>query len=51
MPGNPMKFSVSTPAAITSPPLLGQHTRSVLTDILGYDESHVESLHAVRAIG
>lgn len=50
MPGNPIKLSASAQTAMTSPPVLGQHTRSVLTELLGYDEALVESLRALRAI-
>ncbi|HXH22791.1 MAG TPA: hypothetical protein VNN10_12255 [Dehalococcoidia bacterium] len=28
----------------SSPPLLGQHTREVLTGLLGYDEGHLADL-------
>ncbi len=45
--GTPLKLSRTPEAARaehTSPPLLGQHTREVLTDLLGYDEGHLAEL-------
>jgi formyl-CoA transferase len=47
--GFPYKLS-RTPAAITRhPPLLGEHTESVLTDLLGYSAEEIASLHAEKA--
>ncbi len=40
-----------TPAQIRSaPPLLGEHTKSVLQALLGYTDSQIEQLHADGAI-
>jgi crotonobetainyl-CoA:carnitine CoA-transferase CaiB-like acyl-CoA transferase len=50
MPGNPMKFSDSAPGAMSSPPVLGQHTQGVLTELLGYSGDRVQALRDHRAI-
>ncbi len=39
-----------TPARYLAPPLLGQHTREVLGDVLGYDEAKLAALAASGAI-
>jgi crotonobetainyl-CoA:carnitine CoA-transferase CaiB-like acyl-CoA transferase len=42
--GLPVKLS-NTPGAIRRPPpLLGEHTRAVLQEVLGYDERRIEHL-------
>lgn len=41
MPGNPVKLSSATNQKYSSPPYVGQHTRMVLMDILGYSESEI----------
>ena len=43
-PGNPIKLSAAGPDTFTAPPLLGQHTREVLANVLGYDEARVAAL-------
>ena len=40
----PVKFSHSKPSIRTPPPLLGQHTEEVLTEILGMDADEVQNL-------
>jgi len=48
--GLPVKLS-DTPGGIRRPPpLLGQHTRAVLQDMLGYDESHIQHLAREQVI-
>jgi formyl-CoA transferase len=48
--GFPYKLS-RTPATITRhPPLLGEHTETVLRDILGYDAEAIAALRAEQAI-
>ena len=45
--GNPIKMSATPPAArkrFDSPPILGQHTQEILTNLLGYSEEKVEEL-------
>lgn len=43
MPGLPIKMS-ETPGAIEHPaPLLGQHTKEILNEVLGWDESRVKA--------
>jgi len=44
--GAPVKLS-DTPAEIrTPPPLLGEHTDEVLTEVLGFSASEIEALRA-----
>ena len=47
--GNPIKLSDAGPDTYTPPPTLGQHTREVLSDVLGYDKSRVARLLASGA--
>jgi crotonobetainyl-CoA:carnitine CoA-transferase CaiB-like acyl-CoA transferase len=50
MPGIPIQMS-ETPGAIRMPPpLLGEHTETVLRELLGYDDARVQALRAVDAI-
>ena len=40
------------PCAVTAPaPCLGQHSREVLGDVLGYSESEIEALAADGVLG
>lgn len=48
-PGNPIKLSDAGPDTYTPPPLLGQHTREVLAEVLGYDETTIAGLLASGA--
>ncbi|EIL99324.1 acyl-CoA transferase [Rhodanobacter thiooxydans] len=50
-PGNPIKLSVDDGDDYGAPPLLGQHTRSVLFDLLGYDTARIDSLHSDKVVG
>ncbi len=48
--GLPLKLS-GTPGAVQSaPPLHGQHTREILSGLLGYDAAKIESLYAAGAV-
>lgn len=51
MPGNPVKLSNATETAPRCPPSLGEHTGTVLRDMLGYDADRVQALLAAGAIG
>jgi formyl-CoA transferase len=46
----PMAFS-ATPCRYGAPPLLGEHTREVLSDLLGYPHERIAALAADGAIG
>ncbi len=48
-PGNPIKLSAAGPDAFTAPPRLGQHTREVLAEVLGYDDARIAELLATGA--
>jgi CoA:oxalate CoA-transferase len=43
-PGNPIKLSETPGEIFAPPPLLGQHTREVLTDILKYTDEKIDEL-------
>lgn len=43
-PGNPIKLSRTSEESFSAAPLLGEHTRGVLTEILGYEDNQVEEL-------
>lgn len=49
-PGNPIKFSHDDSEGFTAPPLLGQHTRDVLVDLLGYDAARIAALHDSKTV-
>ena len=40
----PVKFSHSEPGIRMAPPLLGQHTNEILSDILGMTPADIENL-------
>lgn len=44
------RLSATPPSVRTAPPRLGQHTESVLRDLLGYDEARIAALRAEGAI-
>ena len=46
VPGNPVHLSGSEPAPDRRPPWLGEHTDSVLRDVLGLSASEIESLRS-----
>lgn len=50
MPGNPVKSSTSPPEPVTPPPLLGEHTQAVLSDLLGYTQAEIDALHAAEVV-
>ena len=50
MPATPIRLS-GTPARIDRPPpLLAEHTREVLSEVLGYDDDRLERLEATGAV-
>ncbi|MDM0000361.1 CoA transferase [Variovorax sp. J22P240] len=50
MPGNPIKLSAASSKTYTCPPALGEHTRSVLTQLAGYSPEQLEQLRRDGAI-
>jgi len=44
MPGNPVKLSDMEEGGFSPPPLLGEHTDKVLSELLGYDNARIEAL-------
>jgi CoA:oxalate CoA-transferase len=51
MPGNPIKLSETYEDVFTSPPRLGEHTRSVLEELLGKTPAEVEGLASRGVVG
>ena len=49
-PGNPIKLSRTAEESFSPAPLLGEHTHGVLTELLGYSDSQVESLRSAGFI-
>jgi crotonobetainyl-CoA:carnitine CoA-transferase CaiB-like acyl-CoA transferase len=49
-PGNPIKLSRSSDESFSAAPLLGQHTDTVLSQLLGYEEAEIERLRAAGAV-
>lgn len=47
---SPMKLSATPVTYSSAPPLLGQHTQTVLTDVLGYDAHQLQALKAKNII-
>ena len=45
-PGNPIKLSRTGEESFSPPPLLGQHTDTVLAELLGYSAERIATLHA-----
>lgn len=50
-PGNPIKLSADSEDSYSPPPLLGQHTESVLTDVLGYGPERIAELKTQKIVG
>ncbi len=49
--GSPLKFSDTPTRKPTAPPLLGQHTDEVLSEVLGCDAAAIEALRRKGVIG
>lgn len=50
-PGNPIKLSRTDEESFSPSPLLGQHTESVLSELLGYEDERISALREEGAIG
>jgi crotonobetainyl-CoA:carnitine CoA-transferase CaiB-like acyl-CoA transferase len=50
MVASPMRFSATPPDYKRAPPLLGQHTGEVLSEVLGKSQAEIEKLRAARVI-
>jgi len=49
--GSPLNFSDSKLRPYEAPPVLGQHTETILKERLGYDDAKIQALKASGAIG
>ncbi|MEH6569267.1 MAG: CoA transferase [Halioglobus sp.] len=49
-PGNPIKLSRTGEESFSAAPLLGEHTATVLSDLLGYADNEIERLRQEGAI-
>ncbi|MDP5052882.1 MAG: CoA transferase, partial [Congregibacter sp.] len=49
-PGNPIKLSRTDEESFSPAPLLGQHTDSVLRDVLGYSDAQLAGLREKGAV-
>ena len=47
--GKAVKFS-RTPMVVGTTPLVGEHTTEILSDVLGYDDSRIQSLHEAAVV-
>jgi len=47
---SPMRFGDTPVTYDVAPPLLGQHTREVLQQVLGYDDAQIDTLQARRVV-
>src|SRR5690606_22011802 len=50
MPGNPVKLAGASRQLYSCPPALGEHTREVLSDLLGYNQEKLAQLYASGSI-
>lgn len=50
MPGNPIKFAGEPPRRYSCPPALGEHTREVLSKLLGYGPEKLARLYSEGSI-
>ncbi|WP_077001102.1 CaiB/BaiF CoA-transferase family protein [Variovorax sp. KK3] len=50
MPGNPMKLSAAPKKTYTAPPVLGEHTQQVLSEVTGYSPERLAALRSAGAI-
>ncbi|MDA1036579.1 MAG: CoA transferase, partial [Chloroflexi bacterium] len=49
-PGNAIKMSAADPDTFTAPPRLGEDTKTVLAEVLGYDKQRIADLLAKGAV-
>lgn len=48
--GSPLKLSATPPIAAVAPPMLGQHTRAVLSEMLGLTVQELDELTAAKIV-
>jgi formyl-CoA transferase len=47
---NPINMTGTPPEALAHPPTLGEHTETILRDVLGYDEARIAALRGQSVI-
>jgi succinate--hydroxymethylglutarate CoA-transferase len=50
MVNTPVKYSESKPRIRSVPPVLGQHTDEILSEVLGYSDNEIKELKAEGAV-
>jgi succinate--hydroxymethylglutarate CoA-transferase len=50
MVGIPVKYSEGKATIRRPPPMLGEHTREILNEVLEYDDARIEDLRAAGVI-
>jgi len=49
-PKFPMRFDKLTHSQLSEPPLLGEHTESILQETLGYSSAKIQNLRDLKVI-
>jgi crotonobetainyl-CoA:carnitine CoA-transferase CaiB-like acyl-CoA transferase len=47
---SPIRFAGDNTPEYSAPPMIGEHTETILSDILGMDQNHIKALHQSGAV-